>query len=427
MPPKREIPECYKQGLDKRVQCKICPNAKWAAFQKGHINNHLSSAKHRQAAYVLEDRQAGRVEMEHHLSAVVAEKQEDAISSVLNLEKLNLPVFQQAQETPSEAEREMWQNYNKYEADFSAGDQISDEAAQQRVEHEMDQMGIWDAVELGRQLDEVLAALDVSDPFDACDTQADAQKLAEWYPYSSKTMLLLDICDNLPRLPVSESLMRTFIWILKQCGARDVPSLDALRKTQRALRSHCRVPTISCNLVHGKFFCINDPKAIIRMECTNPAICSQFHLYPEANTNGSVSEIWHGDELEGVHYYLDELSQLTDGRFVIPVRWIKADKLMHVDVYQVELDQENKACVKKDMLRVSVTLLKFKFLDLTFKNEIPDWSRAAVDSGFRDRMPNPLRAVAKGDPFYTILVDYMEQTFKCLHDESGTSPSAASD
>jgi hypothetical protein len=88
----------------------------------------------------------------------------------------------------------------------------------------MDQMGIWDAVELGRQLDgeldaspdlareddtllaEVLAgksapdhmilplirstfpALDVSDPFDACDTQADAQKLAEWYPYSSKTV-----------------------------------------------------------------------------------------------------------------------------------------------------------------------------------------------------------------------------------------------
>ncbi|KAJ7810392.1 hypothetical protein B0H13DRAFT_1460805, partial [Mycena leptocephala] len=249
----------------------------------------------------------------------------------------------------------------------------------------------------------------------------------EWYPYSSKTMLLLDICDNLPRLLVSESLMRTFIWILKQCGARDVPSLDALRKTQRALRSHCGIPTISCNSVHGKFFCINDPKAIIRMECANPAIRSQFHLYPEVNTNGSVSEIWHGDKLceqlnpnlltpmfdagQGVHYYLDELSQLTDGRFVIPVRWIKVDKLMHVDVYPVELDQEvcSNILSRKpfnDMLRVSATLLKFNFLDLTFKNQIPDWSIAALDSGFRDRMPNPLRAVAKGDPFYTILVDY---------------------
>jgi hypothetical protein len=88
--------------------------------------------------------------MEHRLSAVVAEKQQAAINSVLSLEKLHLPVFQHAEETPSEAEREMWQNYNKYEADFSAGDQISDEAAQQRVEHEMDQMGIWDAAALGR-------------------------------------------------------------------------------------------------------------------------------------------------------------------------------------------------------------------------------------------------------------------------------------
>jgi hypothetical protein len=58
------------------------------------------------------------------------------------------------------------------------------------------------------------------------------------------------------------------------------------------------------------------------------------------------------------------------------------------------------------MLQVSATLLKFNFLDLTFKNEIPDWSRAAMASGFRDRMPNPLHAIAKGDPFYTILVAY---------------------
>jgi hypothetical protein len=53
--------------------------------------------------------------------------------------------------------------------------------------------------------------------------------------------------------------------IYKQCGANDVPSLDALRKTQKKLRAQCRVPTISCTSIQGKNFCINDPKAIIRM------------------------------------------------------------------------------------------------------------------------------------------------------------------
>jgi hypothetical protein len=47
----------------------------------------------------------------------------------------------------------MWQEYSKYEADFSAGDEVSDEEAIKKAEHEMDMMGIWDAVSLGRQLD----------------------------------------------------------------------------------------------------------------------------------------------------------------------------------------------------------------------------------------------------------------------------------
>ncbi|KAJ7880051.1 hypothetical protein B0H14DRAFT_2232084, partial [Mycena olivaceomarginata] len=102
----------------------------------------------------------------------------------------------------------------------------------------------------------------------------------------------------------SDSLMQTFIWILKQCGSSDVPSLDALRKTQKKLQTQCRVPTISCTSIQGKNY---DPKAIIRMvnslsfhlhqECANPDIHSQMHFYPEVNTNRLVSEIWHGAKL----------------------------------------------------------------------------------------------------------------------------------
>ncbi|KAF8144720.1 hypothetical protein K438DRAFT_1910920 [Mycena galopus ATCC 62051] len=229
-------------------------------------------------------------------------------------------------------------------------------------------------------------------------------------------MLLLDVCDNLPRLPISEALMRTFIWILRECGAKDVPSLNALRKTQKSLRAACGVPTIPFTSEQGKNFYVNDPKAIIRMECANPEIRSQFHLYPEINTNGSVSELWHGEKLckqlnpdfltpmfdagNGIHYYTHEVAQLKDGRMVIPYRWIKVDGLLHADAYLGAAD------VEKATTRIPASFLALNFLDLEFKNQLPQWSELTIKDGYRDRMPNPLRLIAKGNPFYTIFVDY---------------------
>ncbi|KAK7018536.1 hypothetical protein R3P38DRAFT_3200915 [Favolaschia claudopus] len=150
----------------------------------------------------------------------------------------------------------MW-NYEKYEAGFSAGDDMLEDAMQRQVEDGLNMMGIWDAVKLGQELDGELDGPNLVDRDDTLLEELLESK--EWYPYASKTMLLLDICDNLPRLTVSEALMRTFIWILRECGAKDVPSLDALRKTQKALRGQCSVPTIPCTSVQGKNFCIMIP------------------------------------------------------------------------------------------------------------------------------------------------------------------------
>jgi hypothetical protein len=156
------------------------------------------------------------------------------------------------------------------------------------------------------------------------------------------------------------------------------------------------------------------------------------------NTNGSVAEIWHGEKLcnklspdlltpmfdagHGTQYYLKEIAQLENKSFVIPVRWIKVEKIMHVDVFPVVMDDEvmifthpkalsdlrvqNKAHVKTDAVRIPASQLVANFLDLAFKVQIPDWSETAIADGYPARMPNPLRSIAKGDPFYTILVDY---------------------
>ncbi|KAJ7857926.1 hypothetical protein B0H14DRAFT_2578096 [Mycena olivaceomarginata] len=436
MPPAREIPDCYEEGPDRKVRCKVCRNAKWVAFK--HVKEHLSSTKHRQAVEESQVREAGRADIEQRLGVVVAEQ--GNARSALTLANLRLPSFQpvSVQGMPSEAEKSMWQEYSKYDADFSAGDEVSEEDARKTFEQELDIMGIWDAVSLGQQLDgeldeppnpaaeddallaEVLAALDASDPFDATEAQPDAIKAAEWHPYPSKTMLLLDICDNLPRLPVSESAV-----------ANDVPSLDALRMTQKKLRAQCGVPTISCTSIQGKNFCINDPKAIIRMECANPDIRSQMHFYPEVNTNGLVSEIWHGAKLcqeldpelltpmfdagHGTHYYVNELAQLINGCLVIHVRWIKVDGKMHAD---------NTAEVNTNISRVSASLFVSNLLDLDFTNRIPEWSKAAIDDGYKRRMPNPLRSIAKVCPARTSDHVHQPRRFASLSMSSMTAPPA---
>ena len=80
-------------------------------------------------------------------------------------------------------------------------------------------------------------------------------------------MLLLDILDNLPRIRVSDSLMKLFIWVLKEAGADHVPSLYRLRKVQKELREGCGIPTIKFDSPLGNVFFVNDPRHIVAQVC----------------------------------------------------------------------------------------------------------------------------------------------------------------
>ncbi|KAF8140706.1 hypothetical protein K438DRAFT_1531072, partial [Mycena galopus ATCC 62051] len=235
-------------------------------------------------------------------------------------------------------------------------------------------------------------------------------------------IFLLNILDNMPRLRISNSLMRVFLWILRESGAKDVPSFDHLRHVQKEIRGEYGIPSIPCKSALGNVFYINDPRAIIAQDWANPAVRAQMHVYPEIPEDGVVREIWHAlkwrkdmdlDVLSPMydagtaHYYVNELARLKDGNFVMPVRWLIYRGNVHADAFAVAIDEAGNATVDDSKtIIIDAADLSENYLDLQDRNLIPQWSAETRSSGHVERMPNPKRGIAGGDPLYVTLVDF---------------------
>lgn len=80
-------------------------------------------------------------------------------------------------------------------------------------------------------------------------------------------MFLLDTLDSMPRLRVSDGLMKIFLWVLKESGALDVPSLGQLREVQATLRNSSGVPSDLHKSAHNNAFYMNDIRSIVAKVC----------------------------------------------------------------------------------------------------------------------------------------------------------------
>ncbi len=70
--------------------------------------------------------------------------------------------------------------------------------------------------------------------------------------------MLLDIIDNLPRLRLSTSQIRIFLWMLRELGIHNVPSYDTFREIQKGLREMCGSEPVACKSSAGNIFYVND-------------------------------------------------------------------------------------------------------------------------------------------------------------------------
>ncbi|KAF8809707.1 hypothetical protein BYT27DRAFT_7222301 [Phlegmacium glaucopus] len=217
-------------------------------------------------------------------------------------------------------------------------------------------------------------------------------------------MFLLDTLDNLPRMRISNSLMNVFLWVLREAGTHNVPSLYHLCQVQASLQKSSGVPTTQHKSPKGNIYSMNDPWTLVAMDWANPTVCDYICRYPVIPLDGVISEVYHAQKWRkdvdqhtlspmydagDRHYYIDELVPLKD------------------DAYVITFDNQFAAnVVDNDMILIKASDLQDNLLDLRDLGLLPTtWNNQTINSGHPAHMPNSDRALAEGDPLYSSWID----------------------
>ncbi|KAJ7796773.1 hypothetical protein B0H14DRAFT_3093282 [Mycena olivaceomarginata] len=212
-------------------------------------------------------------------------------------------------------------------------------------------------------------------------------------------MFMLDLLDNLPRLRLSDDHLKAIIWVMKECGTPNVPSFYALRKMQ-------------AKLTRANQFYMNHPNDLIRLDFANPLVRKFIHVYPEVTT--TVSEFWQAakyvEEIDLAefspmwanwevsphrHFYIRELAQCTNHKYVLPVKWIVYKDAIHADAYEVSQEPDH------TIIRILATDLQYNFLDIQAQREI---IFSETRSALEPYSPHPIRHTAKGRPVFVLRI-----------------------
>ncbi|KAJ7908106.1 hypothetical protein B0H13DRAFT_2233350 [Mycena leptocephala] len=227
-----------------------------------------------------------------------------------------------------------------------------------------------------------------------------------WFPHGSRTV---------------DDHLKSIIWVMRECRTPNVPSFSALRKKQESLTRTAGIPSQHHTSSLGNHFYMNHPAKLFALDWANPLVRPFIHVYPEVM--GPISEFWQSDkwtteidldELSSMwanwedrskshrHFYIKELAQLCDGTFVVPLRWITVNNVVHADVHDAEYVQTEQGAhfrLKPGFRRILASNLLSNYLDLctsfniTFTDYHPNYP-----------MPHPLREKARGRPMFRLRI-----------------------
>ncbi|KAJ7144866.1 hypothetical protein C8R43DRAFT_891028 [Mycena crocata] len=232
-------------------------------------------------------------------------------------------------------------------------------------------------------------------------------------------MCFVDILDNLPRLRLSSSQVKMVLWVMRECGARDVPSFKALRAMQQRIRGTCGINTDPHKSDLGNLFYTNDIRSLVANDFSNPQVSPHIQKYPEDVAGGPVSEIWQVENgrwheipldeltpsiLVGVkRYYIHEIAELTDGRWVIPQLWIDFKGKTHADCHLVIHDVSTPTLSSQSELASRIC---FQSRGLDISQQGSNHILRSSCQNFAKHIPNSFRAIDNGEDLFTVWMPF---------------------
>ncbi|KAG2145797.1 hypothetical protein DEU56DRAFT_708851, partial [Suillus clintonianus] len=155
------------------------------------------------------------------------------------------------------------------------------------------------------------------------------------YPWPSKAHFVTSLLFGSPWLPFSDAQKRAVLSWARELGARDVPSLGAIKKSHKYLDALVGDPTEKVTACSGNVFFINDVAKSIAKDYANPLTRFAMEDYPE-DSGAGMSQVFNGKKMlldlpsppaarvNGIIYFTGELLQDDSGGYFIPERFFHA-------------------------------------------------------------------------------------------------------
>ncbi|KAI0349300.1 hypothetical protein OH77DRAFT_1282580 [Trametes cingulata] len=217
---------------------------------------------------------------------------------------------------------------------------------------------------------------------------------------------------------ISRSQRRLLLWLLEECGVKDVPSLKAYEELEQKLRKQVGVPTTMHKSDFGNIFYSNSICSLICKDFSHPDLAKSIVIYPDESER-PISDFSQADYFKELprseltpsyyehdkHYFVNELSRLRNREYFIPGMWFTRFGEVYARGQYVFPDaQAGIFRILPDEKIVKGIELEENFCDLAAMHDRLPPIRADENGETRQASCNPDREIAGGDDLVVICV-----------------------